>query len=62
MGNTEELIKNIDEIAKYTHFNTKQLIDGSQKNEFKFAIGANKNEIYEMLKVKEPVKYNYEWA
>ncbi len=23
---------------------------------------SNKNEIYEMLKVKEPVKYNYEWA
>ena len=42
----KELIKNIDEIAKYTHFNTKQLIDGSQKNEFKFAIGANKDEIY----------------
>lgn len=42
----KELIKNINEIAKYTHFNTKPLIDGSQKDEFKFSIGANKDEIY----------------
>lgn len=41
-----KLIENIDEIAKYTHFNTKQLIDGSHKEEFKFLVGANKDEIY----------------
>lgn len=42
----KELIKNIDEIARYTHFNTKNLLDGSQKDELKFAVGANKDEIY----------------
>ena len=40
------LIKNIDETAKYTHFNTKQLIDGSYGGAFKFFVGANKDEDY----------------
>lgn len=42
----DNLLKNIDEIAQYTHFNTKNLMDGSQKNDYKFAVGANKDEIY----------------
>lgn len=41
-----QLIKNIDEIAKNTHFNTKNLIDGSNGTEFKFFIGANKGDVY----------------
>ena len=41
------LLKNIDEISKYTNFNTKNLIDGSQNN-IKFFIGANKDEDYGM--------------
>lgn len=43
------LIKSIDEIAKYTNFNTKQLIDGTQQGDFKFAVGANKDETYGLL-------------
>ena len=44
----DNLIKNIDEIAKYTHFNTKQLIDGSRKEDLKFFVGANKDEDYSL--------------
>lgn len=44
----KELVKNIDEIAKYTHFNTKQLIDGSYGKPIKFFVGANKDDDYEL--------------
>lgn len=44
----DNLIKNIDEIAQYTHFNTKQLIDGSNKGDLKFFVGANKDEDYSL--------------